>query len=211
MAVGLDLPPGAAYFPTPCRIDGLASGGLVAALMRSERARPFLYYYANRIGAIALLLLAGLFVWRSGLRFTDPACLTAGLTLLAVLASCTIIVSIESGPDNPLRRGLESRWLRFLGKYSYGIYVLHHLSLPPLSAWFPLRMLAEKTHSEILGLLVHVAIVLIVSVASVIASWHLFETHFLKLKNMFDYTSPRKTATVIAPACVRDVPARESL
>ena len=190
---GLDLPPGAIYFPTFCRVDGLASGGLVAALIRSDRFRPYLFRSAVRIGSLATLLLFAIFIWRSGLRFNDRVCLTAGLTLLCVLASCTIIVAVGAAPGNLLRIWLESSTLRFLGKYSYGIYVLHHLFLPLLAAWFPVRILAQKTHSEMLGILIHIAIVLLVSIVSGVLSWHLFEVHFLKLKKVFDYAAPSST------------------
>lgn len=215
IAAGLGLPPGAIYFPTPCRIDGLASGALVAVLVRSEQARPSLYPNAVRLGSAALLLLAAMFVWRSGLRFNDPVCLTAGLTLLCVLGASTIIMAVESAPGNlagdQFRRWLENPFLRFLGKYSYGIYVLHHLFLPLIVAWMPVRLLVQRTHSEILGLLIHIAIVLIVSIASGVLSWHLFEMHFLKLKRLFSYHAPRSSPAGVTPASPREVPLGESL
>ena len=160
----------------------------------------------EEVHSLAALLLSGIFVWRSGLRFNDPVCLTAGLTLLCVLASCTIIVAVEAAPGNLLRIWLEGPILSFLGKYSYGIYILHHLFLPLLAVWFPVKILAQKTHSEMSGVLIHIAIVLLVSIAAGVLSWHLFEKHFLKLKKVFDYAAPSiVTAGSILPA-PRDVP-----
>jgi peptidoglycan/LPS O-acetylase OafA/YrhL len=211
IAAGFGLPPGAIYFPTPCRIDGLASGAFVATLFRLESIRPQLYPIALRIGWFALLLLLGMFVWRSGLRFNDPVCLTAGLTLLCVLASSMIVIAVDGAPGNRLRIWLENPFLRFLGKYSYGIYVLHHLFLPLIVAWFPVTLLVRKTHSELLGLLIHIAIVLLVSIASGVLSWHLFEIHFLKLKGLFDYTPPSHLVADTVTTSSRNVPLQETL
>ena len=193
--VSLGFPPGAVYFPTPCRIDGLASGGLLAVLSRSKSWRPVLLRYAPSVGGAAGVLLFAMFIFRSGLRFNDPFCLTAGLTLLCLLAACTILISTEAAPQSRIRICLESRALQFLGKYSYGIYVLHHLLLPLLLAWFPIPMLVEKTHSQLAGVVAFCLIVLVVSVSCGVLSWHLFEKHFLKLKVYFEYAPSACDAT----------------
>ncbi len=209
LGASLELPPGAIYFPTPCRIDGLASGGFVASLLRSEVGRPGLLAGAQRSALIAALLLVGIFVWRSGLRFTDRVCLTVGLTLWCVCASSLIVLTVAGRPGNRLQCWLESSWLQFLGKYSYGIYVLHHLFLPCLLAWFPVRDLVQITGSELLGLLLHVTILVVVSVTAGVLSWHLWEKHFLKLKDHFDYAVLRAARPGTWSASC-DVPVRET-
>jgi peptidoglycan/LPS O-acetylase OafA/YrhL len=211
IGAGLHLKVGAIYFPTPCRIDGLASGGLVAALIRTERVRPCLFPWAIRIGSFATLGLLGIFISRSGLRFNDQVCLTAGLTLLCMLASCAIVVAIEAAPGNLFRAWLEGRYLQFLGKYSYGIYVLHHLFLPLLVAWAPIKLLGQTLHSEILGVLLHIAIVMAVSIVAGVLSWHLFENHFLKFKAAFDYATPARALAGTAAASPCDLSVRHAL
>lgn len=187
LLLSLGFSPGAIYFPTPCRIDGLASGGLLAILIRSQQWRAVLIRNVSFVGASAGVLLVVMFIFRSGLRFNDPVCLTVGLTLLCVLAACTIVISTEASQQSRMRFVLESRVLRFLGKYSYGIYVIHHLLLPALSALLPISILVQKTHSQLAGIVTHCLFVSVVSVSCGVFSWHLFEKHFLKLKIHFEY------------------------
>ena len=182
---GLQMRPGAIYFPTPCRIDSLAMGAFVAVLARKPAGLAGLLPIARRLFAVTGLLLLGMFYWRNGLRFNELPSLTAGLTLLAALASSLLILGTAPSPNNWLRRLLENRGLRIFGQYSYGMYVLHHLFLPAFDRWLPTSRLVELVQWELAGALLHAALVIASTLMLACLSWHLLEKHFLKLKRFF--------------------------
>jgi peptidoglycan/LPS O-acetylase OafA/YrhL len=177
--LALDTPPIMRYVLTPFRMDTLAMGGLLAALLRMGRTpRPWPFLAAG----MAILGWIGLQVRRlpwhndlmQGIGYTGTALVAAGLLLLA------------------LRRGwFEWRWLRFFGKYSYGIYVLHF----PLKDWLqdlarswgpPPRFLGSQIPAEF----VFALLVLSVSTGAALLSWVLIERPFLNLKDSGPITQP---------------------
>ena len=169
--LAVDTRPVTRYMLTPFRMDALAMGGLLAALLRMEwslRAWPFLATGAVILAWVGLKLrvLSWIPELMQGFGYTGSALLAAGLLLLA------------------LRRGwFEWRWLRFLGKYSYGIYLLHF----PLIDWFtdvvqawgpPPRLLRSQIPAEIAFTLFALSL----STGAALLSWVLIEQPFLKLK-----------------------------
>ena len=94
----------------------------------------------------------------------------------------------------------QMRWLRFFGKYSYGLYVYHLLILPAvisrLRPWF-----AAEFHSKFLGVLLSALVGLAACTLAAFLSYQLFEKHFLRLKKYFDYDRP--TEPTIAPPLVQ--------
>src|SRR5262249_9367310 len=114
------------YTFTIARWDTLGCGAAVAVAMRDPSWRERLVRWL-RLGAIpiagVLLLIA---VADHGLLWWTPLSQTAEYTALALLFGFLILAVVDpSKSTDRLRRVVESRWLRFFGKYSYGIYVLH--------------------------------------------------------------------------------------
>ena len=106
-------------------------------------------------------------------------------TLLALGYACLIAYSLKEGSVGSwiFRRG----WLRFLGKYSYGLYVLHVLVLSAIA--LPLRAaLLGATHSKAAAVVGAGSTCIAISVVAAYASYQLFEKHFLTLKHRFDYS-----------------------
>jgi peptidoglycan/LPS O-acetylase OafA/YrhL len=173
----------AVYVLTPARIDALAAGALVAALARGPAGLLGLVPPARRILAASLLLLP-VFVWRRAfVSPEDPWMYTLGFSLLLVLFAALLVLALASRPGSVLFRFFAHPAMRSLGKYSYAIYLFH----------LPLRALLRDTvygpdrfltlfGSQIPGqLLFHLAATLL-TLAVAMASWHLFEKRFLKLK-----------------------------
>jgi len=121
---------------------------------------------------------------RQGLMWSEGT----SYTFLAVGYACLIAWSLKTGSVGSwiFRRG----WLRSLGKYSYGLYVLHVLVLSAIA--LPLRAaLLRATHSKAAAVVGAGLTCFAISIVAAYASYQLYEKHFLKLKHHFDYS--RKT------------------
>jgi len=101
----------------------------------------------------------------------------------------TMVVAAVTAPARSwTARILGARPLRFLGKYSYALYLFHYpviiyLSKRGLAAW----RLASPGESTIPAQLLVMAVAFAVTLALSLASWHLLEQPFLRLKRLFPY------------------------
>ena len=77
------------------------------------------------------------------------------------------------------------RTLRFLGKYSYAMYVFQNLLIPIAALWFTSDSLGRWCGSAVCGEVLYVAIMFAATVAVALLSWNLFEKHFMALKKYF--------------------------
>lgn len=170
---------------TPCRIDTLCVGGLLAALAcRDEGPTPLV----DRSRRAALALGAAVVLVSAWCALTD-----IGVTVLhqvrdtmyALFFGALVLVSVSPKRD-VAQRLFQNSALRFMGKYSYGLYVYHAVLL-----WYLLETGAEARLDARLGShgLAIAAVAVIgtsVSVAIAVLSYHLFEKHFLALKRSFE-------------------------
>jgi peptidoglycan/LPS O-acetylase OafA/YrhL len=187
--LALGASPFAMHVTTVCRADSLLLGGAFAMLYRSrvwtnvQRFAPFGFIVATAIIVASLVVLEPLMVrkgfyvpiWNEGLEYT----------VLAAGFGCLIAWSLREG--SVCQWVFQQGWLRFLGKYSYGLYVLHVLILSEVDV--PLRnMLYGVTHSKLVAVVSAGLISLGLSIVAAYASYHLYEKPFLKLKHHFDYS-----------------------
>lgn len=181
----------AAYVLTPCRMDALAAGALVALTLGKRSTAAAVESRLKLVGVICGGLSLLLILW----RYAGPA-LPIKQFLAMPLATCAYacLIAIVSRPEssNGVRRALESPMLRTVGKYSYGMYVLQFIvrSVMNMAPGFPTHLFPDRF------LRANDAInFLILSGATLFAaylSWHLCEKHFLRLKRFFEY-APRET------------------
>lgn len=185
------------YVWTPCRMDGLAMGALLALLARSADGGAAVRRWALPTLVVACAWMA--LTWNSPAR----ACVY-GSTQIALIAAAVLVLAVTGGQTHPLTRCLTSRPLTFFGKYSYGIYVLHLLLLRgPIQrvlSLHPLRGLIA--HGDVTRAVVMLTVGLVCSAAAGWLSWHLFEKHFVKLKRHFEYRQPPRAPArvVVEPA-----------
>jgi peptidoglycan/LPS O-acetylase OafA/YrhL len=159
------------------RMDSMFTGALAAVLIRSDR--PLL----NRV-VLPLLILSGSAVAIGGitghhLNFHAPFFRHAGYTLIDVFFGCVILLSLDRGTlfGGLLKSFFEQRWLVFLGKYSYGIYVYHWILF---RAVFP--QCFEHLKSYGVNLSVASALFVLLVIALSVCSYQLLEKRFLDLK-----------------------------
>jgi len=176
---------GALYFPTPCRLDGLAIGALVAILSRDTGGLVRLSGMARWAAGAAIAGLGVLILARGGLSFADKPTVVFGPLLVSLLAASAISSVTGPTPATWLVSVLRNDFLRMSGKYSYGLYLFHGLLLKPLVILMPPDGLSK------LGNLGFICVFALSSYGAAFASWHLFEKHWLKLKTSFDYRPQR--------------------
>lgn len=181
----------AMHVTTICRADSLMLGGALAMLYRSGRwdyvrvLAPWGFLFAVVSVAGSILLLQPFFdrhsllsaMWAEGLRFSV---LAVGFASLIAWSLC---------PGSICEWIFQLRWMRFFGKYSYGIYVLHVFVLSAISLRLRTYLLGI-THSKFFAVAAAGVTSLALSVIVAYLSYHLYERPFLRLKRRFDYSQP---------------------
>ena len=197
-----------AYLITPCRMDGLAAGALVAAATRDpidcarlvRLARPMLLISALDILLIAIL--SGHFSDAIDFRFAghEPTrrdstlVIGPGITALALFFASFLAILVNATTTGPVRRAMEWPPLRSIGAYSYGMYVFHELLLG-VSLILGRKLIPNFEQSSPLIAKPLTAIWLLAFTYTVAwLSYHLFERHFLALKRFFEYRGIRPEA-----------------
>ncbi len=156
----------AAVVALPSQIDALAVGALLAVVVREQESlAAALAWPAALIGAA---------IWMASL-LDGRAVLTAGMSGFSMMSVGLLALCLF----HPISKLFAAPVLRSLGKYSYGIYVLHVIILPFL---WPLR---DKMGIFRFGFMFGF---IPISYCAGWLSWHLFEKHFLSLKRFFPAT-----------------------
>ncbi|HEU4882125.1 MAG TPA: acyltransferase [Longimicrobium sp.] len=171
------------YFLTPGRVDGLALGGAIALMARGG-GMPRLRRIAPAVLAASAAVLAGAALHPSGFDPGGAYMVSVGYSALAFFFGAVLVLALDAGPAR-LPRLLSGGVLRFFGRYSYGLYVLHVplIKLGRLAGVSPDPF--AGTRWELPGLLGYMALMAAASILAALASWHLYEKHFLKLKARF--------------------------
>jgi peptidoglycan/LPS O-acetylase OafA/YrhL len=180
--------PKAGYVLPVARMDAFAVGALVSLALRQTGGAAWLSRWSVPAALTSALLLLGL-VWQRPLclAWHVPATQALGYTLIALFFGGVLARCVTAPPRALVPRVFNLPPLRWLGKYSYGIYVFHFplVYLCPLLVRvdaFPeaLRPFVGRHYWHLNGATVFAASLLLAFL-----SWHLFEKHFLKLKAYF--------------------------
>jgi peptidoglycan/LPS O-acetylase OafA/YrhL len=170
------------YSFTPARLDGLLLGAVLAVGIRSKY-RTAILAWGPRVLSVLLVFWLG---WISLLgplpALGNPFISTVGVTLLAVTGAGLVTSVLRAG--SLAAKLFSTRVLRFLGRYSYGLYVFHY----SIHATLDERIWSWTTahsHSKVLPILASGVIVLALSVALAMLSFHYFESPLLRFKTRF--------------------------
>lgn len=169
------------YMFTFCRIDSLAFGAAMAAAIRIPQWRSALVRRRTQLLGVGVILAAIGALCSHLYDAFDHVTLTLGYFLLnfffgALILACAI--DHASNRSGVLRSMLSTDVLRSVGKYSYGMYVLH----VPIA--FAISYAPFHRFGAAAPVLYTLVIVLVTYFAAAL-SFHLYEKHFLKLKDRF--------------------------
>ena len=173
---------------TPCRVDTLCVGALLAAMVRrDEGAAPVLSRAVRGVLVLGGLTLA-VSAWCAATGRFLPVLHQVRVSLYALAFGGVTLLGVR-WPGAPPRvvALFEAGWLRMLGKYSYGLYVYHGM----LTYLFVERNVEERLTFALggrhgLAMIARAALGVGASLAVAFASYELFEKRFLALKRYFE-------------------------
>jgi peptidoglycan/LPS O-acetylase OafA/YrhL len=175
---------------TPCRIDTLCVGALVAVVARRPKGAENLVERCGRAGVLLGAVILALSAWCALTQLGLPVLHQVRGTLYALFFAAVSLLGVRPRPGL-VGAMLRSRPLRFFGKYSYGLYVYHGLF-----TWYLHDVGAEARLDATLGnhwltIAARAAIGVGVSTLVAVLSYELMEKRFLTLKRYFEAASPR--------------------
>jgi peptidoglycan/LPS O-acetylase OafA/YrhL len=171
---------------TPCRIDTLCVGALLAAVARREGGAALLVQRSGRaaivIGGISLVL-AG---WCAGTHLGLPVLRPLRTTLYAMFFGALTLMSVGDPATGLVARLFNGSWLRMLGTYSYGLYVYHGIVAQHMHQLRGQDRLATLLGGHTRGMVAQAVVGVGVSLLISAVSYELFEKRFLALKRFFE-------------------------
>ena len=167
------------------RGDTLFVGGLLAI----EYRRGGLERYAGiaKFAALgATVVLVGLTAFYGELDYLEAGTAMFGSIAIMVLGASALVIGTSTS-DSRLSGLLRSRFLRFFGRYSYAIYIVHTAVLAGLNHYRPFALLPTVGGFALPAQTIWAVAYVGVSTGVAMLSWHLVEKHFLRLKRFFPY------------------------
>lgn len=171
-------------FNTFCRMDSFAIGALLCEIHRAKiRVPGWMVNLALALSVTAITI--SLFIWRN-LAPANPFFGTVGTTFTAILYGCILYKSLAPtavGASSAPGRFFSAPILRFFGKISYGLYVIHFPILLILYTRLYDWGLDRLQWSAPVLQASSAAVCLLISVLVSMISFRYFESFFLRLKS----------------------------
>jgi peptidoglycan/LPS O-acetylase OafA/YrhL len=155
------------------KFECMAIGGLGAYYLFKQNAR-ILKFIFNRFVLCGCVVLIPLLVY-----FT-PARLQDGIHIVFSFIFLVIIINVAANPATWFK--LENRFLSYLGKISYGIYMYHFMITAIVLAM--LKHLAINTNEILFNCLIYSTVLLSTILVSGL-SYEFLEKRFIKLKGRY--------------------------
>jgi peptidoglycan/LPS O-acetylase OafA/YrhL len=198
------------YVFTLTRVDSLAVGGLLAALVTERNGFA---KWTPRLGGMALMagvMFIAIIAYYGRLHRDDFFTSVFGYSLLAVLSAWVVLKAAQIRPYTLTCRLLANPVFVSLGKYSYGIYVTHMFFVPVYIKLFGWGTLRDITGAYWMAIVLHCVLAIGCSWGIAFVCYHVFEKHFLRLKRFFDYRKPTtapvpSTAPATRPVLIRPI------
>lgn len=168
---------------TPLRVDGLSIGAVTAVLVRSHSRRSLARWAFAALG-LSLVAGAALVLLRHTTSQNDAALWLFFYPLVSVCGAATVVLCLTGGPVAAVMSLAPLRWL---GKYSFGLYVWHPIIGVLLLHSSIAIVHPGQSHARIL---IAAAAVQVIDLLVAWLSFELWEKRFLALKGRFTAPSP---------------------
>jgi peptidoglycan/LPS O-acetylase OafA/YrhL len=174
------------YVLTPLRLDGLAVGALLAAYFRGGELPADPIPTARRVVVLSGCLTALIWAIPDDYEWFGSVMQEFGYSTLAILFGAILVLAVRSEAGALTGRFFRSRALRFLGKYSYALYLFHF----PIKSWVKKGLWGPGPLPTWLGSALPAQLLFYVTaslpaILLALLSWNLFEKRFLSLKRYF--------------------------
>ncbi|HET7042663.1 MAG TPA: acyltransferase family protein, partial [Gemmatimonadales bacterium] len=152
--------------------------------------------WSGPVAGLGTLALASM-VWAEPYRsHYGTAMQVIGYPILALVFGALLVRVLAAPETARLGRVMRHPSLRFMGRYSYGIYIVH----APLAGLLMSRgvspaLLPRLWGSAIPGQILFWVAATAVTVGVAVPVWHLWERPFLSLKRHFTYETPAPART----------------
>jgi peptidoglycan/LPS O-acetylase OafA/YrhL len=174
------------YVLTPFRLDGLALGAFLAVMARQPGGLDRLVRALPAVATATSALLLLTFVWTRLVSHDSlELVLPVRAAVIQVLLACLLVWALVASERSQISRFFRSRWLVFLGTYSYGLYVYHHFISYYLTVNHTERELTAWLGSHGAAIALQATLGAAASIAIAYVSYELFEKRFLGLKRFY--------------------------
>jgi peptidoglycan/LPS O-acetylase OafA/YrhL len=178
----------AVYIFTLTHLDSLAIGSMVAIAVREVGLAP-IQRLMRWVGPGAAVAMMALSLWRHDFGRSDSISEIAGFPLIGLAMGGFVLAAYGHAlHDSSTARALKTRFLRWCGRRSYALYLVHL----PILIVLRENGLALPRLTGSLGTVVgaHLALIAVnvaVTFALASASWRFYERPFMALKERFSY------------------------
>jgi peptidoglycan/LPS O-acetylase OafA/YrhL len=174
---------------TLTRVDALAMGAAIALLLRDPRGARWLKRLAPWVLVfavpVALQLLARSSEQPAWILW-GPRGQIVGYSLVALTFAAMIAWSVTGSKGLFLNRFFGNRSLRFFGRYSYAMYIIHLPLDTAARAWgLRVKPIAQRLGAVTPVLIIYSVLAGGLTVGLALVSWNLLEKRFLALKRHF--------------------------
>ena len=173
-----------AYLNTLTATEPLLLGCLLRIIQEEgllKRVSTWLRYGT----VISMLFLSYAIFENADLHVTNDLLIKYGYSAIDIIIGfgfCLLLIGSWSGLK--MRVFFSMRWMRWLGKYSYAIYVFHWIVLQTVIFKLESVLVNNLTNQFVAYLVARAAGIAIILILSY-CSYHFFEKHFLGLKKYF--------------------------
>ena len=185
---------GGAFYATPfSSLDALGGGALLAMLSTGSEARASVRKYRPYVLAAGLALFA-IVQLIAGLSSVGHALYLVFIDSAVVLVSVWLVSYANDGFTGTAGYLFDSRWVQYVGRISYGLYVYHLLLFIPVFDFGRSIGIGWQT-----GDYLHGAASVIVTLVVASISWHLLERPINALKDSVATPLPQAEALALKP------------